>query len=127
MIGKNMAKAKETNMRVRLKMLLGLGLFLALGTALTPKANAVSSGTAYVDILVTYSGTLSVNVDTQTYSTYTLTGTGANGYVSPATTMTVTNNGTLTERWELDVSTIAGGANWTLNNATGSTHGNSDA
>jgi hypothetical protein len=122
-------------MNTRMKALLVLGMTLGLGAGAMKDASAyVSTGTAEVQLLVTYSGILSVNVDGGAYSTSTLVGytaagtpagnPGSNAYAMPTSSITVVNNGNITARWEVDVSTIMGGASWTLNNATGTAHYN---
>ena len=89
---------------------------------------------AYVNLLVTYAGGLSVVVDSTTANNYVLQSSntalhmwenpGQSGFAVPSTSITVVNNGNLTEKWELDASTTAGLGNWTLHNSSNSTRVN---
>src|SRR5271163_4471371 len=91
----------EKPLRMRRRLLASawaLCLVLGAGLCLTPAARAADP--AYLDLQVTFSGTLSVAVDGQTYSTRTFSA-GPNALVvASSATVTNTSNG-LTSAWEL--------------------------
>ena len=94
---------------------------IALGTlslallALVGRAQAATTGTAYLDLQVGYNGTLSVKIDGVQYSTRSVSG-GPNTLQAPASSSTVTNDATgLTEQWQLSVASTG---NWTVAGAT---------
>jgi hypothetical protein len=103
---------------------------LALALAWTQKAAAELTNPAYLQLQVTFSGQLSVKVDGVQYSTYTLLASnganpGPSAYAVPNTSVTVINDGSITERWQLAAATVTvGGSPWQLNGATGTDHGN---
>ena len=116
-------------MTTRKKTLLGLALALGLGRA----GEASAASPAYVQLQVTFSGSLSVAVDGAQYSTRTLQGLagatwgnpGPSAYAVPASSIAVVNNGTLDSRWELSASTVTpGGSPWALRTSTGAQHVN---
>lgn len=114
-------------MKIRKKMGLALGAILALTASATQSSWA--NTTADLDLNVTFNGQLSVAVDGNTGSTVALYGysasattagnPGANAYAAPNDSDTVTNDGSIVERWEVDASTQSGGGNWELTDATG--------
>jgi hypothetical protein len=118
------------------KAWLTLGLGLALAGALAQPARAWPTGNnpADVNLLVTYAGGLSVVVDSAAVNTYVMLASntalhmwenpGQSAFAVPSTSITVVNNGNLTEKWELDASTTSGLGNWTLHNSSGPTRVN---
>jgi hypothetical protein len=121
-------------MKVRKKMILALGAIFALGMGVVKTARAQ---TADLRLSVSFSGSLSVEVDGSSapaisvvgLQAYSAAGTpagnpGSNDFAAPITSDTVINAGSITEKWELDASTVAGLGNWTLTDATGTSSGN---
>ncbi len=123
------SKAMEKIMEKRKKMIPALAMILALGMGVVKTAGATATNPADLDLEVTFNGQLSVVVDgvgTSSATLYAYSAAGAaagnpggNVYASPIDSDTVTNNGSIVEKWELDTSTIAGGGNWELTDATG--------
>jgi hypothetical protein len=102
-----------------------LGLFLALAMVGGGRALAANTNPAYLDLIVAFNGALSLKIDGVQYSTRTL-GSLAPGVTStPGSSATVTNDGSVTEKWQLsaaDVSTATAQL-WTVVNTTGNTGG----
>lgn len=114
----------------RKSKIVALGALLTLAMMWTQKAAAAVTNPAYLQLQVTFSGQLSVKVDGVQYSTYTLLASnganpGPSAYAVPNTSVTVTNDGSITERWQLAAATVTvGGSPWQLNGATGTSHTN---
>ncbi len=113
-------------MKTRKKIILAIAATLALGIGVK---SARAANPADLDLWVTFSGQLSVAVDGTTPSSVTLYGysgsattagnPGSNAFAAPVTSDTVTNDGSIVERWEVDASTQSGNGNWELTDATG--------
>jgi hypothetical protein len=92
------------------------------------KAWGANTTPVYLDLTVAFNGSLSLKIDGVQYSTRSL-GSLAPGVTStPASSATVINDGSVTEKWQLsaaDVSTAAASNQWSIITTTGNTSGGS--
>jgi hypothetical protein len=87
--------------------LIALGALTALALA-GSAIQAWATNPAYLDLMVSWNGTLSVNVDGVAFSTRSVTISGGSNQLVVPGSATVTNDGNITEMWQLSVSTVNG-------------------
>ena len=112
----------------RLKLKAAAGLILALGAVWLPQAQAAApTNPVNLDLLVTFSATLSVKIDGIQYSTRTLGPLSAGQTAVPPSSATVTNDAAgLTEKFQLstlDASPASVSPLWSVGLTTGNTPG----